>query len=378
MGILSPAALILFLLFAVASFVLLITYWRKLARRSPKTIALRILALFTCNLLIVLSLGLALNDYGTFYSSWSELFGIQTVEPSITEAQVNPISKLDIASGITNSDGSVLLRQAITGDQSKVVATILTLLPPDYVQGVLSGKGQDSNTVFHVIELLPGYPGSPTTWIRGMNVESYLQQARVAGTLSHAIIVIPQMNILPHKDTECLDVPNGPQVETWLAKDVVSYEKKFLGIGNRRWGVAGYSTGGWCSAMLTLKNPNQYIAGAPIAGYFEPKFATAFPPKSLAEMTKRYDIKSIAFLAPPAVQMLFVNSTKDRTTNVETQKFVALMRKPIKTSVITLVGAGHNLKAWTKVEPALFRWFGDVFKASENPYVPNKPTSTTH
>ena len=211
-----------------------------------------------------------------------------------------------------------------------------------------------------------------------MNVESYLQAARDTGALDNAIIVIPQMNILPRKDTECLDVPNGPQVETWLAKDVVTYEKKYLGIGNRRWGVAGYSTGGWCAAMLTLKNPNQYIAGAPIAGYFEPRFSTPFPAESLAEMTNRYDIKSIALLAPPSVNMLFVNSTKDRSTNVETQKFIALLRKPIKTSVITLVGAGHNLKAWAKVEPALFRWFGDVFKASDNPYVPNTPTSTAH
>ena len=378
MGILSPAALIIFSLLALAAFVFLIIFWRKFARRNPKAVITRVAALLLCNILIVISLGLALNDYGTFYSSWSELFGIQTVEPSITEAQVNPISKLDIASGITNQDGSVLLRQAITGDKSKVVATILTLLPPNYATNVLTGRGLESSTAYHVIELLPGYPGSPTTWIRGMNVETYLDAARQSGALNNAIIVIPQMNILPHKDTECLDVPNGPKVETWLSQDVVSYEKKFLGVGNRRWGVAGYSTGGWCAAMLTLKNPNQYIAGAPIAGYFEPKFATAFPPKSLAEMTTRYDIKSIALLAPPSVNMLFVNSTRDHSTSVETMKFVALMRKPIKTSVITLVGAGHNLKAWTKVEPALFRWFGDVFKASDNPYVPNKPTSTTH
>jgi len=378
MGILSAYTLILFAILAIASFVLLSVFWRKFARRNPKTILARVAALLLCNILIVISLGLALNDYGTFYSSWSELFGIQTVEPSIAESQVAPISKLDIASGITNPDGSVLLRQAITGDQSKVVATILTLLPPSYVQGVSAGMQPESSTAYHVIELLPGYPGSPTTWIRGMNVESYLQAARATGALRNAIIVIPQMNILPRKDTECLDVPNGPQVETWLAKDVVTYEKKYLGIGNRRWGVAGYSTGGWCAAMLTLKNPNQYIAGAPIAGYFEPRFATPFPAESLAEMTKRYDIKSIALLAPPSVNMLFVNSTRDRSTNVETQKFIALMRKPIKTSVITLVGAGHNLKAWTKVEPALFRWFGEVFKASDNPYVPNAPTSTAH
>ena len=212
------------------------------------------------------------------------------------------------------------------------------------------------------MQLLSGFPGYPSTWIHGMNMVKYFEHQQLIGAMPPTIAVLPQINVLPHRDTECLNVPNGPQIETWLSQDVIDFEKKHLNLRDERWGVAGYSTGGWCSAMLTLKDPKVFLAGASIAGYFEPQFATPFPKASMAEMAAAYNIKAIAASNPPKVNLLLVNSLRDASTNKETQNFYSLLQKPVKKSEITLVNSGHNLKAWNKIEPELFQWFGKVFK----------------
>lgn len=362
MGIMSQTTLCIFGGLTLVAFIGLIVKWDSLTGSSVKKISIRTSSLLLVNFLFIFTLGLALNNYGGFYGSWSELVGIQQVVASVPENSIVPITKAEIAAGTITPDGGVILREVIKGEKSGIAGTILTVLPSSYVNLVQSNADPKSFRIFHVMQLLSGFPGYPSTWIHGMNMVKYFEHQQLIGAMPPTIAVLPQINVLPHRDTECLNVPNGPQIETWLSQDVIDFEKKHLNLRDERWGVAGYSTGGWCSAMLTLKDPKVFLAGASIAGYFEPQFATPFPKASMAEMAAAYNIKAIAASNPPAVNLLLVNSLRDASTNKETQNFYSLLQKPVKKSEITLVNSGHNLKAWNKIEPELFQWFGKVFK----------------
>ena len=362
MDLMSKGTLALFLALSIAAFIAVIVLWKRLSKTSFLTITLRISSLIMVNVLFIATLGLLVNNYGGFYGSWSELFGLEKVVTSVPEEQVLSISKADLAKATITADGGALIREVIKGTNSHVTGTILTLLPASYVHMVESNADSKAFRIFHVIQFLSGFPGYPTTWIHGMNMVGNFEKAQLTGAMPPTVAVLPQINILPHRDTECLDVPAGPQIETWLTKDVVSYEKKFLNLRDERWGVTGYSTGGWCSAMLSLRNPDVYMAAAPIAGYFEPQFATTFPAESLAEMKAKYDIKAIASSNPPAIKMLFINSLRDASTNKETKDFYSLLQPPVEKSQIILVHSGHNLRAWSKIEPQLFQWFGKALK----------------
>ena len=358
----SGTTLALFSLLTFFSFIGLILFWGRLGRSSFRNVTLRISSLLIVNLLFIGTLGLVVNNYGGFYGSWSELLGIQKVIPSIPEELVKPVSLQDLERAKLTPNGSAIIRNVIKGSQSQIVGTILTVLPPSYVEQLRKDPTSLALKKYRAIEFLSGFPGSPTTWLHGMNLVHYFEQAQMTGAMPPTIAVLPQINILPHRDTECLDVPNGPQIETWLSQDVVTYEKKFLLLPDERWGVTGYSTGGWCTAMLTLRNPQVFLAGVPIAAYFEPQFSTPFPAKSLADMKEKYDIKAIATSNPPSVNMLLINSPRDASSSKETIRFAALLKKPVQEYEITLLNAGHNLKAWQRVEPTILQWFGKVFK----------------
>ena len=79
-------------------------------------------------------------------------------------------------------------------------------------------------------------------------------------------------------------------------------------------------------------------------------------------MKEKYDIKAIATSNPPSVNMLLINSPRDASSSKETIRFAALLKKPVQEYEITLLNAGHNLKAWQRVEPTILQWFGKVFK----------------
>jgi dienelactone hydrolase len=66
--------------------------------------------------------------------------------------------------------------------------------------------------------------------------------------------------------------PGGPQVATWLTHDVPdAITHNFRAVAApQRWGLMGYSTGGFCAAKLALQYPRLYGAAVSTSGYFSP------------------------------------------------------------------------------------------------------------
>ena len=162
-----------------------------------------------------------------------------------------------------------VVREDVRGPASHVQAEVTYLTPPGYGDPANAGKR------YPVVMFLPGYPGTPSTWINKLGLQDVMDAEIAAGRVQPFMAVLPKMNIDGTRDLECSDVTGGPAAGTWLGVDVpriVQSQVRALPPGPD-WAVAGYSTGGFCSGKLTLQYPQTFGSAAVLSGYFSPDTA---------------------------------------------------------------------------------------------------------
>ncbi len=71
------------------------------------------------------------------------------------------------------------------------------------------------------------------------------------------ILVMLRPTVAPPRDTECVDIPGGPQTETFFAKDLPEAVTASYRAGKEAddWGIIGNSTGGYCALKIGLHHP---------------------------------------------------------------------------------------------------------------------------
>ena len=70
------------------------------------------------------------------------------------------------------------------------------------------------------------------------------------------------------RDTECTDVPSGPQALAFFAQDVPLAIAGHYRVQDRGWGAIGDSTGGYCAAKLAMLHSDVFTAAVTLSGYF--------------------------------------------------------------------------------------------------------------
>ena len=359
MSLLDPKLPWILFSLLVLTFITTIIYWPKFSRRSAISITARISLILATNLLAISTVGVFLNNYGDFYTSWQELFGKAPTVPIITDKASSVISKDDLIHATITTGGSAIFHRMVTGDTTGISAEVIVVVPPSYLKALQSGAKSRSD--YRVIEYFPGYPGHPQAWVHGMKIIDRQDEKYAQGKMPEVITVLPRINVYPKIDAECMDLPKGPQIESWITKDVYNFANRWLKLNPSRWAVVGYSTGGWCSTMLTLRHPDQYSIAASIAGYFTPQVAKQESAKVRVALKKFYDINSIVENNPPAVSLYIVNSLNDKLSHASTVSFLGKLKSPIKSTEVVLEGAGHNFVAWKQLLPSLLDWIGVQF-----------------
>src|SRR3984957_7574469 len=139
----------------------------------------------------------------------------------------------------------------------------LLYLPPQY------GQARYALVKFPVVELFHGTPGSPVSWDTVLQI-SQVANALIAGhVIGPMVLVMPAINGSGHDYQDCV---NGPGVsdDTYLTQDVRAdvLARYQVSQDPYEWGVAGYSSGGYCAANLALRHPGSFGAAAVIEGYF--------------------------------------------------------------------------------------------------------------
>ena len=356
MALTDPRLFAVLVALSIVAFSSLLVLWRKLAGRGFIPLVLRALSLLVINLLIISSIGVALNNYGQFYSSWHELLGQREKPPLIVDSPLTKVSKQDIERGHLTKGGSLIIRRIVRGDASGITAEIYVSLPPSFVNSLRNGES--NHRQYPVIAFLSGYPGYETAWIKGMKVVEREDRLVTLKKMPEVISVFPQVNVAGRFDSECMNVNGGPQVESWLSQDVPAFITQWLNISKRPWSLVGYSTGGWCSTMLTLRHPDQFSAAASIAGYYRPTPARQVTSIEKARLESEYDLYSLLKIKKPNISLFIVNSLDDTGSHISTDEFLKEAKKYVGVSEVVLKGAGHNFNAWKQVVDPILIWLG--------------------
>jgi enterochelin esterase-like enzyme len=145
--------------------------------------------------------------------------------------------------------------------------TTYVYLPPQYFD-----PGH-ADTRYPVLYLLHGSPGISIDWLRGGRLDVAMDHLLAQHAIEPFIVVLPDLNGGYGRDTECEDIPNGPQVQTYLTVDVVTYiDTHFRTIPNRAGRViGGLSSGGYCGLNLSLRHQDVYSGAVSDSGFLSPE-----------------------------------------------------------------------------------------------------------
>ena len=91
-----------------------------------------------------------------------------------------------------------------------------------------------------------------------------------AGRVKPFIAVFPPLMTNPPRDTECTNIPGGPQAYTWLSSMVPDAIRHQVRAQPGPWSLAGWSTGAFCATKLLLTQPKDFQAAVSLGGYFTP------------------------------------------------------------------------------------------------------------
>ena len=358
LGLNSAVTLGLFAALSAASIIFFVLFWQKLFRKGILNFIFRLLLLMLCQILIVSTVGISINRSNGFYSSWADLMG-KTIDYSSVAIASNVTTTLDAAildSGQKSLDGQVIIREIVKGENSGISNVVYMVLPKSVVSRIKSGKPIDLKTT-KVVEFLAGYPSQPEIWFRSLNIAKALAAAEKANPGMSIIGVIPAVNIAGKQDLECMNFPNGgPQTETWLSTDLHSFVDHRLGISPIRWGLMRVSTGGWCSAMLSVKHEDLFYGAVSIAGYYRPALSKKTDPLVKAQLEKDYSFPELEAGMTGRMDMLLITSVGDIYSFHETQKFRLVKHPKIAYQYIEIPTGGHNARVWISHLGVAIEW----------------------
>lgn len=293
------------------------------------------------------------NTYG-LYESWSDLSG--------NDGQVRLDDAGHDSAGAPVGGGSVehlrfspakggALKTTGFGPRSHISGTIEVWLPPQYKQPGYR------HTRFPVVELLPGYPGSPGAWFGAMDAGHELSALIRAHRAAPMILVAPKMNVLGTVDPGCADVPHRSLTSTWLGEDVpglVRQNFRVLG-GPKHWATMGYSAGAYCATNLALHHPRRFHAVVSLSGYNAPLAGLVTRDPALARANNPY-LELRDARRQPDVVLLMAGSYQDSDTVFAAKSLLKTLHHPGTSRLLTISKGGHNTQVWKTMLPTAMTW----------------------
>ncbi|MBA8929728.1 enterochelin esterase-like enzyme [Kutzneria viridogrisea] len=197
---------------------------------------------------------------------------------------------------------------------------------PTGMTNVMLPRGYDApenrTKRYPVVYLVHGYPaGSSDDWFTSGDALATMQELVRGGLVQPMIVVAPDMQAgVATADWECLNVPRGPQLETYLTRTVTAaIDSRFRTIPDRAHrALGGMSGGGFCALNSGLRNLDRYGTLLVSLPYDTPGDATALlsgHPDLLRANTPRDYIPTMRFTAPVAVMLSAgENAQTDMTT----------------------------------------------------------------
>lgn len=354
MELTSPALVVMAAVLALGIPVLLVITWR---RRPHGVIGglIRFVGILLSQALAIGAVVLIANNTYNFYNNWGDLMGggNQPV-PTVRMGTLVP------ADGSQGRVVSLTVRAPGAKGPGGERLPVLIWLPKQYDQP------EFRKTRFPALMVLPGQPSTPQGVFEGLALGQQATAAINAHRIKPFVAVIPPIMIDPPRDTECTNVPNGPQAESWLYEDVrAQVIRKFrLDRQGAHWSTMGMSTGGFCAAKLLLRHRDLFNAAVSIGGYFsaETDHTTGDlfggNPQLRNENSPSWLMKQSG---AQQTNLLIVVSTQDRDSYrgvfyADSARFIAQTRGTPGVATILLSSGGHSFQTYRPTIPAMLAW----------------------
>ncbi|MFE7116427.1 alpha/beta hydrolase [Streptomyces sp. NPDC057654] len=366
MGLTSKKVLLLAVIAAVVLFALTIWLWPRLSKRSVPSIFARVGMLLATQITMIAALGLFANYSFGFYASWADLFGQEQAQGVVVdvskaagkEVQVVGTQQVNVPRGSVPRVAGRIEKVNIQGQESKIASPAFVYLPPEYFQPQYAKRNFPASVV------LTGYPGTAEALIKGLHYPQTAHKLSKEGKMQPTILIMMRPTVAPPRDTECMDIPHGPQTETFFTKDLrkALAEQYRIGKSAKSWGMIGDSTGGYCALKLTMRHPEAYsTAGALSAYYKAPIDATT---GSLFGGNKQLEKENnllwrLKHKPTPEVNLLVTSSKQGEHNYKDTLKFIdGVKSSPAHISKIILDTGGHNFNTWRREISGVLQWLG--------------------
>ncbi|AZS85847.1 alpha/beta hydrolase [Streptomyces griseoviridis] len=367
MGLTSNKVLVLAILFAVLLFGGTVWLWPRLAGRTWRSVSGRVGLLLATQLALFMSLGLAANQAFGFYASWADLFGREkdqgvVVNHTALGGSGGPLQVVD-TTRVAGPDGSrpqvggEIQKVDIVGTTTHIATPAYVYLPPEYFQARFRTR------TFPAAVVLTGYPGTAEALYSKLHYPRTAQQLTKDGRMQPMILVMMRPTVAPPRDTECVDIPGGPQTETFFAKDLPDAVLAHYRVGREpgSWGIIGDSTGGYCALKLAMHHPRVYAAGVGLSPYYkapiDPTTGDLF--QGDKGVRDRSDLWwCLKHMPAPNTSLLVSSSRIGESNYADTMKFIGRVEATgvTRISSIILESGGHNFNTWRREIPPALQW----------------------
>lgn len=343
--------------------------------RGPRILRLaqRFLLVGATQVLVVLLLAAGANNYGYFYGSWSDLFGgssqvAVSLPPThggkaprqghvgaagaIPAVRSGPTAWSTRAQWATRGRVDTL---TVPGTRSALSAQASVYLPPEYFQPA------SAHRTFPAVEVLTGYPGVVANLVQRQHYPDVLLAELNQHRAGPMVLVMLRPTVAPPRDTECTDVPGGPQALTYLSQDVPSAVESAYRVRPLGWGAMGDSTGGYCAVKLAMARSDVFTSAVSLSGYYHTlRDATTGDLWGGSSVVR--DLNSPEWLlahqpAPPISVLTTIGTSEQGHTGIsDTRRFLSLVKPPMSVSSIVIPGGGHNFHTWSTVMGPAMDW----------------------
>ncbi|MFB7509020.1 alpha/beta hydrolase, partial [Streptomyces broussonetiae] len=206
-------------------------------------------------------------------------------------------------------------------------------------------------------------PGTAQALVDKLHYPSTAQQLAKSGKMQPTILVMLRPSVAPPRDTECVDVPGGPQTETFFAKDLRDSVMAHYRVDKTpaSWGIIGDSTGGYCALKIAVHHPASYAAAVGLSPYYkapiDPTTGDLFHGnKNLQNRANLF--WALQHLPAPETSLLVTSSKVGEHNYKDTLKFIKAVQDTNVTRVssIILPSGGHNFNTWKREIPSALEW----------------------
>ncbi|MCT1367049.1 esterase family protein [Rothia sp. p3-SID1597] len=364
--------------FTALVFLLAVVFLPRLPTRRLISSVVQAVVMLLVSVLILVSVAAYLNRQNSWYTSWDDLAGgsatalptekygapahgvtkALALSGSVTDEQRDPQKNPAFQNKIQDTAAhGQYFTVPVAGETSGQTYDVMVWLPKSYLH--------DKDKLYPVIMGFTGFPGSPQTYSHSLDYGHMIEQAVDEGKLRDSIFVVPA--VLPGTyDTECVDGTREqphhetPRVETYITKDLIPWVKQNLRVGDdpRAWAATGYSAGGYCSAMFSVKHPDLFGSGLVQSGYFEPECTKG--QRWNESDDPRYDLQRIASTTKPSVNLNYYSSQDDPLSWPSLTKFRDHVAGPTSLSVDSVAAGGHRQDVWQPGMVKSLSWLGST------------------